>query len=116
MLYDFLRGYMFYDCFYYLFFYMKGHKIDATIGGELITKFQQSVKEGGVYIMYNFYVTLNQLELKTTSHEYFLNFTSDTKIKAVENELVPIYSYVFTHPTEFLSRNYRSEVLVGKFP
>ncbi|WJX68328.1 hypothetical protein P8452_52706 [Trifolium repens] len=89
-----------------------GHKIDAQIGRDLIPKFHDCVKEDGVYIMYNFHVTLNHLEVKTTSHTYYLNFTNHTRIKVVDDETVPMYSYFFSHPSTFLSKNYRSENLV----
>jgi hypothetical protein len=113
MIYQFLSLYTVHDLF--TFFLAKGHKIDAQIGRDLIPKFHDCVKEDGVYIMYNFHVTLNHLEVKTTSHTYYLNFTNHTRIKVVDDETVPMYSYFFSHPSTFLSKNYRSENLVGKF-
>jgi len=36
------------------YFYMHGHKIHAMVGSEFCNKFEFSLKEEAVFIMYNF--------------------------------------------------------------
>ncbi|KAK2359763.1 replication factor A protein [Trifolium repens] len=87
-------------------------KIQATIGRELSAKFVNVLREDNVYVMYNFKVELNELEVRTNTHKYILNFTNDTKVKCVHNGFLPIYSYFFTHPNVFLNHKYNPAVLV----
>ena len=69
---------------------MQGHKIHAMVGSELLNKFEFSLKEEVVFIMYNFRVSINEIqEVVTTSHRYCLNFTYKTKIRPVDHEIVP---------------------------
>ncbi|KAK2368700.1 replication factor A protein [Trifolium repens] len=89
-----------------------GHKIQATIGRELGAKFANVLREDNVYVMYNFKVDLNELEVRTNTHKYILNFTNDTKVKCVHDGFLPIYSYYFTHPDDFLNHKYNPAVLV----
>jgi len=95
---------------------MQGQKIHAMVGNELFNKFESSLKEDVVFIMYNFWVVVNEIqEVMTTSHGFCLNFTDKTKIRPVDHGIVPYYSYFFTHPSVFLSNSYKSEVMVGEF-
>ncbi|KAK2368701.1 replication factor A protein [Trifolium repens] len=87
-------------------------KIQATIGRELNAKFANVLREDNVYVMCNFKVELNELEVRTNTHKYILNFTNDTKVKCVHNGFLPIYSYFFTHPNVFLNHKYNPAVLV----
>ena len=60
---------------------MEGHKIHTMLGSELFNKFELSLKEEVVYIMYNFRISVNEIEeVVTTSHKYCLKFTDKTKI------------------------------------
>ena len=94
---------------------MQGHKIHAMVASELFGKFEFSLKEDDVFIMYNFRVVINEIqEVMTTSHRFCLNFTDKTKIRSVDHEIVPYYSYFFIHPLIFLSNSYKSEVMVGE--
>jgi len=69
---------------------MQGHKIHAMVGSELLNKFEFSLKEEVVFIMYNFRVSINEIqEVMTTSYRYCLNFIYKTKIRHVDHEIVP---------------------------
>jgi hypothetical protein len=75
---------------------MQGHKIHALVGHELFNKLEFSLKEDAVFIMYNFRVSINEIqEVMTTSHIFCLKFTDKTKIRPVDHEIVPYYSYFF---------------------
>ena len=66
------------------------------VASELFGKFEFSLKEDDVFIMYNFRVVINEIqEVMTTSHRFCLNFTDKTKIRSVDHEIVPYYSYFF---------------------
>ncbi|WJX26652.1 hypothetical protein P8452_15548 [Trifolium repens] len=92
--------------------FAQAQKIQTTIGRELGAKFANVLRENNVYVMYNFKVELNELEVRTNTHKYILNFTNDTKVKCVHNGFLPIYSYFFTHPNVFLNHKYNPAVLV----
>jgi len=105
---------MLYECLFNYFH--KGHKIHARVCSELFNKFEFSLKEEVVFILYNFRVSINEIqEVMTTLHRYRFNFTNKTKIRLVDHEIVPYYSYIFTHPSVFLSNSYKSEVMIGEF-
>jgi len=64
---------------------MHGNKIHAMVGSELFNKFEFSLKEKTVFIIYNFRASINEIqEVMTTSHRYCLNFTDKTKIRPVD--------------------------------
>ena len=74
---------------------MQGHKIHAMVGSEFCNKFEFSLKEEVVFIMYSFRVSINEIqEVMTTLHGYCLNFTDKTKIR-LDHGIVPYYSYFF---------------------
>ena len=75
---------------------MQGHKIHAMVGSEFCNKFEFSLKEEVVFIMYSFRVSINEIqEVMTTLHGYCLNFTNKTKIRLVDHGIVSYYSYFF---------------------
>jgi len=63
---------------------MQGHKIHAMVVSKLFKKLKLSLKKEAVYIMYNFRVSVNEIQkVMTTSHKYCLNFIDKTKIRPV---------------------------------
>jgi len=95
----------------YKFFFWANKYIQVS--RELISKFQHLVKEERVY-MYNFHVKFNKPEAKTTSHKYYLHFTTGTKNKTIDDGIVPCNSFISA--TMLISfQNFIYEILVDGF-
>jgi len=73
------------------------------VGSKFFNKFELSLKEDFVYIMYNFRFRINEIQdVMKTTHKYW----------SWNCALLFIF---FTHPSVFLSNSYKYEVMVGEF-
>lgn len=72
------------------------------------------VKEDRVYVMINFRVSHDNSRIKTSCHNFKLEFVEGTRIRPVDGSLVPIDAYVFNGPTEFLGLCHQDEIMIGE--
>ncbi|XP_009791954.1 uncharacterized protein LOC107763975 [Nicotiana tabacum] len=63
----------------------KGDRIHASIGMPFIQRFNQQIKEMGLYIMKNFVVCPNNMKLKTKDHKFKLMFTHKTTVEEIHD-------------------------------
>ncbi|XP_019225606.1 PREDICTED: uncharacterized protein LOC109207180 [Nicotiana attenuata] len=63
----------------------KGDCIHASIGRSFIQRFNQQIKDMGLYIMKNFVVCPNNMKLKTKDHKFKLMFTHKTTIEEIHD-------------------------------
>lgn len=74
---------------YFIFFFLQGDRIQASINSQLVSKFKDKLLEGECYMIMNFEIFDNVGSYKASSHLYKINFMSTTHIKKCEDG-VPI--------------------------
>ncbi|KAK2433546.1 replication factor A protein [Trifolium repens] len=89
-----------------------GDRIHGTVRRTLIYKFENEIKEGGVYTLSNFGIAANVGEYRTTRHQFKLNFQYATKVKPAEGNSVSPLLYAIPHPSELFATDYDTNYLV----
>lgn len=92
---------------------MQGDKIHASIGKAHIYRFENRLKEGGVYLVSNLLVEPESEHYRTTRHQHKLAFHIDSKVKPVGDEAVPENILTFDTPADVFSDSYDNDFLVG---
>jgi hypothetical protein len=98
----------------YICFSMQGATIYCKVDKDLIQKYNNMVKEDRVYVMINFRVSHDDSRIKTSCHNFKLEFVEGTRIRPVDGSLVPVDAYVFNGPTEFLGLCRQDEIMIGE--
>lgn len=93
---------------------MQGATIYCKVDKDLIQKYNNMVKEDRVYVMINFRVSHDDSRIKTSCHNFKLEFVEGTRIRPVDGSLVPVDAYVFNGPTEFLGLCRQDEIMIGE--
>ncbi|XP_061352365.1 replication protein A 70 kDa DNA-binding subunit B-like [Gastrolobium bilobum] len=70
-----------------------GGKIQATVRGSL--RIRDQLAEGGMYVIRNFGVGLNNDKFKPTQHEYRLTFNLRTVVTPIVDAILPINGFSF---------------------
>ena len=65
--------------------------------------------------MLDFRVSHNDARIKTSCPNFKLKFVDGTRIRLVDDTVVPIDAYVFNEPTEFLEISHQFESMIGEW-
>jgi len=76
-------------CVFHVIF-LKGDRIQASIGKSVLHLFKKQLNELGLYVMANFIVCQNKEKFKTTQHNLRLTFTQRTTVAEISDPLFPI--------------------------
>lgn len=73
----------------------KGDKIQATVRKNLMTRFENKIREGTVYNIRSFGVAANSGAFRTTKHQFKLNLQNGTVVREVGTGLITVSPYSF---------------------
>ncbi|KAE9604538.1 putative nucleic acid-binding protein [Lupinus albus] len=90
----------------------KGDKIQVSVKRDEFNQWREHLIENTTYVMHNFNVFHNDLQFKTCSHAYRMQFIVDTTIKDKDFSDIPQFEYVFKKFSEILAGNFQTDLLV----
>nr|GEV12800.1 replication protein A 70 kDa DNA-binding subunit B [Tanacetum cinerariifolium] len=91
----------------------QGNRVQATIKGKHISKFQLLLDEGACYRIGNFDVGENSGKWSLLNHKYKLNFFQGTTIIRVGSFVNNPHGFMFEHFTAFTARTFTETELCG---
>ncbi|RYR34403.1 hypothetical protein Ahy_A10g049240 [Arachis hypogaea] len=91
------------------------HKIQATVEDDLIAHFIDQLKEGEVFIIFDFKVIPNRGLVKVTRHRFRTLFKCSTSVVAAASTVIPNPGLSVTSMDQILQKCIDYEYLIGKF-
>ncbi|KAJ1415607.1 Nucleic acid-binding, OB-fold [Sesbania bispinosa] len=94
------------------FLWIKGGRIEATVGKQFIRKFDSCVVEGEVYKVTDFAIIKNLGKFRATSHGFKLVFNATTKLLPTLVGSIPFHGLSFLKTSDIMKTKGHSDYLL----